>query len=224
MRSELKNNSLHFLKSWTTRCTLLCLLIIVSFHLFSVSIAATDRPARILHINSYHQGYSWSENIFQGIQSRLFAENIEFDALHLDSLTNDSEFDMSKVYETAEEKVASFKPDVIITSHELATRYVITPIVENYNIPIIYTGMHGDPSKYNFPKDQVTGIVEFAMIEPLVDLLEQYSEGGRVGLLTIDSLCARTVKDDYEDILLPKRFMRRTLKCGRKDLTHYKIK
>ncbi len=131
----------------------------------------------------------------------MLAENIEFDALHLDSLQHSSEIDMSKIYESAEAKVLAFQPDVIITSHELATQYVIAPIVENYDIPIIYTGMHGDPEKYNFPKDQVTGIVEFAMIEPLLDLLEQYSEGKRVGLLTIDSLCARTVKDHYEEIL-----------------------
>ena len=187
-----------------TRCSLWGLLIFVACHFFSAPIAANDKPARILHINSYHQGYSWSENIFQGIQSRLLAENIEFDTLHLDSLQSGDEIDMDRIYEMAEAKLLSFEPDVIITSNELATQYVIAPVVENYDIPIIYTGMHGDPSRYNFPNDQVTGIVEFAMVEPLVDLLEQYSAGSRVGLLTIDSLCARVVESHYEDVLNTK--------------------
>ncbi len=166
--------------------------------------AETQRKARILHISSYKQGNQWGENMLQGIQSRLIAENIELDVIHLDTSRISAATRFEDAVQLAEKKVQSFRPDVVITSNDVAAKYVIAPLTKDHSMPIIFTGLHGDPEEFNFPAEKVTGIVEYAMVEPLVDLLQQYAEGSRIGLLSIDSLSGRSIQKQYSDILQTK--------------------
>jgi len=176
-------------------------LILTGFTCAGISVAVAQQPAKILHIDSYHPGYQWSEDIRQGIQSRLIAEDIEFDVVHLDYFRTSNALRLQSAIHLAEKRVNTFKPDVIITSNDVAAKYVIEPLLEGHDTPIIFTGVHSDTEKLDFPRERVTGIVEFAMVEQLVDLLEQYSQGRRIGLLSIDTLSGRNIQNQYRNIL-----------------------
>ncbi|MBX2868146.1 MAG: ABC transporter substrate-binding protein [Acidiferrobacterales bacterium] len=163
--------------------------------------AAAQQKARILHISSNHQGYHWSDHILQGIQSRLIAEDIELDVIHLNTSGLSTARRFEDAVQEAENKVLSFLPDVVITANDVAAKYVISPIAKAHSMPIIFTGLHGDPKDFDLPTERVTGIVEYAMVEPLIDLLQQYSDGSRIGLLSIDSLSGRNIQKQYSEIL-----------------------
>jgi ABC-type uncharacterized transport system substrate-binding protein len=73
------------------------------------------------------------------------------------------------------------------------------PYYKDASLPFVFCGINWDASIYGLPYKNATGMVEVALIKPLIDALKAYSKGSRIGLLTSD------VETEHKDALYYKK-------------------
>ncbi len=169
----------------------------------SVSETAANQPdyagKKVLFVNSYHEGYEWSDGIGTGIHSVLDPSGVEIRDFYMDTKNNPSSDFCMQAGNDAQAVIDSFQPDVIIASDDNAQRCLIVPHVLNTTEPVVFTGVNWDASKYGYPTDHVTGMVEVELIDQLFDHLRRYANDERLAMVTIDTETERTVADVYNE-------------------------
>ena len=163
---------------------------------------ATTAPAnyagkKIVFIDSYHQGYEWSDGVEDGIHSVLDGTGVDLKIVRLDTKRNpDMEFG-KQAGAQAKAEIDAFKPDVVIASDDNAQKYVIVPYYKGTNQPVVFTAVNWDASAYGYPASNVTGMIEVELPGQVVEQLKSHAKGTRVGLISIDSETERKVADVY---------------------------
>lgn len=183
-------------------------IIIASIYLLGIGVNVDAEPSvegkykgkRILYINSYHQGYAWSDGITDGIQSVLNNTGVELKAILMDTKRNSSESFKKQVGLKAKQTVEAFKPDVLITSDDNAFKYVVKPYYMDAGLPVVFCGLNWDASIYGAPYKNTTGMIEVALVPQLLKHLRQYSKGDKVGYLAADVLTARKEGEYYNKL------------------------
>ncbi|MDA3852417.1 MAG: ABC transporter substrate binding protein [Spirochaetaceae bacterium] len=172
-----------------------------------------DIKKKVLYIDSYHAEYPWVEGIMNGMLSEFnitwdnfgnldnSSSDIDLLIIHMDTKRNLSEEFILEAAEYAKIIIEEWQPDVVITSDDNASKYVIVPYFMDSSIPFVFCGVNWDASVYGFPNDHITGMVEVLLIQQLVDQLSQYSEGSRVGFLKGDTQNARNEGVHFERVL-----------------------
>ena len=153
------------------------LLLLALFQLFACTaapvLAADVHGARILYINSYHRGYSWSDGIEQGLRERLEAsgKKIEMSVEYLDSRRFAYSARIEPLASSMSVKYADYRPDLLIVSDNAAFDFAIKYRARLFpNVPIVFCGYN------NFRPDvldgirNVTGVNEEISIEDTVDM------------------------------------------------------
>ncbi len=154
---------------------------------------------KIIWVNSYHQGYAWSDSIEKGLHSVLDGTGVELKVIILDTKRNpDVEFGKA-AGEKAWSEIQSFKPDIVIASDDNAQKYLVVPFMKNSNIPVIFNGVNWDASAYGFPTANMTGMIEVELPNQLIELLKGYAKGERIGYITIDTETERKIVDTYNE-------------------------
>lgn len=157
---------------------------------------------KILFINSYHQGYEWSDGVQRGAENILNETNATLEIFYMDSKRKRDENEIQTSAQKAIEKIESFKPDLVIVADDPAAKYVVEPIYkQKTSLPFIFTAVNWDASVYGFPAENVTGMIEVSLIESIVRNLKPYSKGEKIGLLSIDALSSRVNVDNFERVL-----------------------
>jgi ABC-type uncharacterized transport system substrate-binding protein len=160
--------------------------------------ASTDFTGKkVVWINSYHEGYAWSDGIAEGLHSVLDGTGVEFKVISLDTKNNpDVEFGKAAGAQAWSE-IQAFKPDVVIASDDNAQKYLVVPFIKETQTPVIFNGVNWDASAYGFPTANITGMIEVELPNQLVELLKGYAKGERVGYITIDTETERKSADTY---------------------------
>ena len=70
--------------------------------------------------------------------------------------------------------------DIVIVADDNAAKYVVAPHYLNTDRNFIFSGITWDASDYGFPSNNVTGILEVALIEQLLAALKTYAKGDRL--------------------------------------------
>ncbi len=177
---------------------------------------------KVVYVNSYHKGYSWSDSIQKGILDVFNIKQkdgvldftnskVELKIIEMDSKRNNNEKYKKRVSLEIKNKIIEYKPDLIIISDDNAAEYLIVPYFYNHKIPVIFTGVNALPSDYGFPAKNITGIIEVTLIQELIDTVKPYSRGTRIGYLDADNFTSPKVLAQYEKIL-------------KKDIKHYFVK
>lgn len=138
---------------------------------------------KVLWIDSYHEGYEWSDGIEKGIREVLVDKGVELQVLRLDTKRNTAPDFGEQVGKDALRQIHAFQPDVIIASDDNAQKYLVVPHLFNKEIPVIFCGVNWDASMYGYPTANVTGMIEVEPIEELVQLMRKYAKGAKVGYL-----------------------------------------
>lgn len=146
---------------------------------------------KILHINSYHPGYAWSDGITHGIQSRLATEDVWFSTHYMDTKRFRSNAEIEAAAKTAIQVINKLEPDVVIVSDDNAVKYVLAKHFKNKELKFVFSGVNWDASVYGLPFENATGIEEIALVNTVVDLIRRYTNGDRIGFLSIDSITGR---------------------------------
>jgi ABC-type uncharacterized transport system substrate-binding protein len=183
------------------RARISCLLLIGVFMAVAES-ARAEAPnysgKKILFINSYHEGYPWSDGIYRAIESTIRGTGIQLSQFEMDTKRHPSEQAIKMAAESARAMIGRFKPDVVIASDDNASKYLIAPFYKNAPMPIVFCGVNWDASDYGFPTENITGMIEVQLIDQILATLKKYARGDRIGFIKGDDLSARKEALFYE--------------------------
>jgi len=178
-------------------------IVLVMMCLFFVQLCYADNAyigKKICFINSYHEGYAWSDGIEDGMSDILKGTGTEIRIHYMDTKRNTSEEFKKTAGTKTKAIINSFEPDIIIAADDNASKYVIVPYFNNSSIPVVFCGVNWSASEYGYPNKNVTGMVEVSLIPKLIGMLKQYSSGKRIGLIGADNLSNRKEVANYKKI------------------------
>ncbi len=150
---------------------------------------------KLLFINSYHQGYSWSDELEKGLLKALSitqkpdgtfdssSSSVNLRVFRMDTKLNQSEEFKQNAAQTALRIIAEWKPGLIVAADDNASRYVVMPHLKDSDLPVVFCGLNRDASAYGFPTPNITGMIEAAPYPETIKLLRPYAKGDRIGLI-----------------------------------------
>ena len=160
----------------------------------------SDQP-KILFIDSYHEGYAWSDGITAGI-GKVFADNqVTLKVHRMDTKRNKTEEFKKKAALTAKAVIEEFKPDVVIATDDNASKYLIVPYYRGGRLPFVFAGINWDASRYGFPASNVTGMVEVNASVALMEALQTFSGGVTIGFLSDDTASTQKELKNSKEVL-----------------------
>ena len=171
--------------------------IIFFFLCFSLTANTSDNSQRkkILYIDSYNANI-WSASIQRGIHSILDNHpEIELHTFHMDTKKSDSEAHIEKAALKAKKIIEEWRPDIVLFSDDNAAKYLVVPYFMNSDIPFIFGGINNNASQYNFPPENITGIVEVIPLADTYNILKPYLKGSRIGFIGCDNVTSHTTYD-----------------------------
>ena len=152
---------------------------------------------KVVYVNSYHEGYAWSDGIETGLHAIFDGTGVELKIIRLDTKQNPDVAFGQAAGAKAWDEIQAFNPDVVIASDDNAQKYLVVPFLKGGSIPVIFNGVNWEASAYGFPTSNVTGMIEVELPDQLVELLKAYANGERIGYITVDTETERKVADIY---------------------------
>ncbi len=138
------------------------------FTLLFVAAPVEARAAKCLFVSSYHQGYAWSDGVERGLRSVL-QDHCEVRQFDMDTKRKKSEEEKQAQALEAKAIIESWKPDVVITADDNAAKYLIKQYYKDAELPFVFCGVNWTVDGYGFPYANVTGMIEIAPIEPMLE-------------------------------------------------------
>jgi ABC-type uncharacterized transport system substrate-binding protein len=155
---------------------------------------------KVLYIDSYHEGYAWSDGITRGVEQVLAGTGVRLKVIRMDTKRNASDAFKHQAALKAKAEIEAFKPDVVIASDDNASKFLIEPYYKNADLPFVFCGVNWDANVYGYPYSNVTGMVEVTPIPQIIDQLKPYAKGTRLGMIAPDILTARKEADNYKKV------------------------
>jgi ABC-type uncharacterized transport system substrate-binding protein len=149
--------------------------------------AAAQAGKKVLFVNSYHQGYEWSDGIEKGAQTALAGSGVELRFHRMDTKRNQDDAFRKQAGEKARVEIEAWKPDLVIVADDMAVKYLLQPFYKDAKLPFVFCGVNWDAGRYSMPYKNTTGMVEVTLVKELVGKLREYARGNRLGFLTADS-------------------------------------
>ncbi len=142
---------------------------------------------KVLFVNSYHEGYEWSDGEEAGAKAVLQPAGVQLRFVRMDVKRHQDDAFRKSAAEKARAEIEAWKPDVVIASDDPAVQFVLVPFFKDATTPWVFCGVNWEAKKYGLPYKNATGMVEVSLVKELIDNLREYSKGSRVGFLTVDS-------------------------------------
>ncbi|MCB2186544.1 MAG: hypothetical protein KQJ78_09010 [Deltaproteobacteria bacterium] len=155
---------------------------------------------KVLFIDSYHEGYAWSDGIEQGIKKALERSGAELKVVRMDTKRNPGEDFKKQAAEKVKVAIEEFKPNVVIAADDNASKYVIEPYYKDKDLPIVFCGVNWDAGVYGFPAKNITGMVEVTPVDGLLAELKKMAKGAKVGFLAPDILTGHKEAENVEKV------------------------
>ena len=152
----------------------------------ATSVAADFGGKKVLFIDSYHEGYPWSDGITAGVKEVIGASGAELKIHRMDTKRNSSTEFKEKAALEAKALIESYKPDVVVACDDNASKFLIAPYYKGKDLPFVFCGVNWDASGYGFPAKNVTGMVEVNALGELLDVLKPIAGGEKVAFLVGD--------------------------------------
>ncbi len=160
----------------------------------AASLALATAPAhaqlagkKVVFVNSYHEGYPWSDGEEKGAQMALQGSGVSLEFVRMDVKRHQGDAAFAKAAaQKAKAEIEARKADAVIVSDDPAVQLVLVPYFNGSATPFVFCGVNWDAAKYGLGKN-ATGMVEVSLVKELVGALKDYAKGPRVGLLTADS-------------------------------------
>jgi len=173
---------------------------IVCMSFASNAVSKSYSGKKVLYIDSYHQGYAWSDGIAKGVQNKLKGTGVQLKMIYLDTKRNTAEDFKKAAAVKAQAEIKNFKPDVVIAADDNASKYLIKAYYKDAELPFVFCGVNWDAKVYGYPYKNVTGMVEVTPIPILIEQLELYAKGNRIGFIGPDILTARKEAENYRKV------------------------
>ncbi len=152
----------------------------------------------VFHLDSYHQGYAWSDDIDEALRTTL-AGRATLTTFYMDTKHQGSPSQIQKAADAARAAIAESRPDVIIASDDAAVKHVVVPHFKDGPIPVVFCGVNWSAEHYGLPTPYVTGMVEVSPILEALDIVrKRYPSTRRLAILTERSLTEDTEREWLE--------------------------
>lgn len=162
--------------------------------------AGTDFSGkRILWVDSYHQGYEWSDGIESGIREVLFDTDTTLRIIRMDSKRENQKDQIIHKAKHVWNELQQFDPDIVIASDDNAQKYLVVPYLMDTIIPVVFCGVNWDADMYGYPTPTVTGMLEVDRTEEMLKILKEYAQGEKVGYLAGDVATERKLIGIYNE-------------------------
>ena len=155
--------------------------------LFALPASAQVAGKKVLFINSYHEGYAWSDGEEAGAKGVLTPAGVKLEFLRMDTKRHQDENYRKEAGDKAKAHIEATKPDVVLLADDPAVAYVLVPYFKGSSTPFVFMGLNWEAGKYGLPVKNVTGMIEVALVKNLIGTLKEYAKGSRVGFLTSDT-------------------------------------
>ncbi len=144
---------------------------------------AGPKGCRMLLVHSYHEGYRWDDTITQGVRSAIRGTGLDLDIFYMDAKRHTDEAWKVDAGRRAKERVDQYHPDIILAADDDAQEYFAVHYL-NTALPVVFTGVDADPSKYGYPAANVTGVIERPHFKESLALARQLRPIKRIAVLS----------------------------------------
>lgn len=155
---------------------------------------------KVLFIDSYHQGYAWSDGVTRGVEGGLKDSGVHLKIIRMNTKRNTDEAFKKKAAQKAKKVIEQFRPDIVIAADDNASKYLIEPYYKDADLPFVFCGVNWDASVYGYPYSNATGMIEVAPIPQLIQQMQLWAKGERLGFLGPDILTARKEAENYKKV------------------------
>jgi ABC-type uncharacterized transport system substrate-binding protein len=146
----------------------------------------------VFHLDSYHQGYAWSDGIGEALRVTL-ADHATLATFYMDTKRRATPAQVQRAAEAALAAIRRARPDVVIASDDAAVKHVVVPHLKDGPTPVVFCGVNWSADPYGLPTPYVTGMIEVSPILEALDLVrKRYPSARRLGILTERSLTEDT--------------------------------
>jgi len=161
------------------------------FSFWCVCLAAVSSAyagGKVLVVHSYHEGFDWVDMINVGLKKALVGTDAQIEYVCMDTKRNSQLTFKEKAGLLAKEKVASFQPDVVITSDDIAQQFFAKDYVNKPGPKFVFCGMNAELDAYGYPGNNTYGILERPhTLQSLQLLLQIAPKVKTIGLLSDDT-------------------------------------
>lgn len=177
---------------------LTCLLLGLSFT--GNSYSKGYRGKKVLFIDSYHEGYAWSDGITKGVERGLRGSGVQLKIIRMNTKRNPDVAFKKKAAQKAKKVIEQFRPDVVIAADDDASKFLVKPYYKDADLPFVFCGVNWDAAVYGYPYSNVTGMVEVSPIPHLIQQMQLWAKGEQIGFLGPDILTARKEAETYKKV------------------------
>jgi PAS domain S-box-containing protein len=175
-------------------------------------LAAEGHDARVLLINSYHPGYSWSDGVEEGLRQRLAdsGKNIELSVEYLDSRRFSAGAQFAPLAQAMALKYSTYRPDLVVVSDNAAFDFAVRQRGRAFpDVPIVFCGYNNFRPEVRRGLANITGVneeidiaatVEMALkVHPQTRTLAFVLSTGEASSARIATIAEQTVLPKYRE-------------------------
>jgi ABC-type uncharacterized transport system substrate-binding protein len=146
---------------------------------------------KVLWVDSYHQGYPWSDGIELGIKKALQKSGVKLHVHRMGTKNNNSAEFCTKAGILVKKELDTLQPALVIATDDNAQRCFVVPYLKGTDTPVVFGGVNWSVDEYGYPTENITGMVEIDLVDELVSLMREDASGNRIGFLSSDVMTAR---------------------------------
>lgn len=114
----------------------------------------------VLIINSYHYGFTWSDQIVEGLEHEL-PPNLEISVEYLDSKRHLEDSHAEVFAELLQSKYEQHPPQLLITTDDAALRFIASRAESLFpGVPVVFCGVNEPIPEQRLNRSQFTGAIE----------------------------------------------------------------
>ncbi|PID55556.1 hybrid sensor histidine kinase/response regulator, partial [candidate division KSB3 bacterium] len=178
-------------------------LLAVTLFLPTQAIAEKEKKT-VLYINSYHNGYHWSDGLLKGLRKTLNSGRFKLD-FHIEYMdTKKFSYDTIslQLYRLYKQKFAGKKFDIIIISDNDALNFITRYRTELFGeVPVVFCGVN-DLQPETLEAGNITGVVETFDLLATINVAKRiHPDRNKMVVLSDDSTTGNAIRAQIEQIL-----------------------
>ena len=176
----------------------------VAVALLAITTPAMAGKTNVLMLNSYENGYAWSDNTLAGIRA-VFKESgvpIELQVEYMDSKRYRGDAVEETLLALYRHKLTFFHPDIIIVSDNNAFRFAVTHRETLFpDVPIVFCGVNDYTPEQLQGQTKITGVAESVDISGNINIaLRLHPTRNRIVVITDSSATGVAVSSEIRKI------------------------
>ena len=184
--------------------SLICTVTVFTFLALPAPSHADKEKKTVLYLNSYHNGYHWSDGLLEGFRSVLNRSHYKVDLQieYIDAKKYNYDLISKNLFSLYKEKFKNESFDVIVLSDNDALNFVNQHRHDLFkNIPVVFCGVN-DLKDSEIAAGNITGIVEvYDFIDTLKVAKTLHPEKNRLVFLIDNSTTGTAIRHQAEKLL-----------------------